>query len=136
MGDLIDRQAAIDAFGLSEKTRKYGGDHSGYDTRMLYEIQDILEELPPAQPDMSEYSDKLWKAAYKRGKAETQQRWIPCSERLPEKYQAVLATLNNGELTYAWRFDVDEWVICEGDRNATTDDILAWMPMPEPYREE
>lgn len=62
--------------------------------------------------------------------------WIPCSERLPEEYQAVLATLNNGELTYAWRFDVDEWVICEGDRNATTDDILAWMPMPEPYKGE
>ena len=65
-----------------------------------------------------------------------EQQWIPCSERLPEEYQAVLATLNNGELTYAWRFDVDEWVICEGDRNATTDDILAWMPMPEPYKGE
>lgn len=48
MGDLIDRQAAIDAFGLSEKTRKYGGDHSGYDTRMLYEIQDTIESLEPA----------------------------------------------------------------------------------------
>ena len=52
MSDLISRQAAIDAFGLSEKTRKYGGDHSGYDTRMLYEIQDILEGLPSAQPDI------------------------------------------------------------------------------------
>ena len=51
MNDLISRQVAIDAFGLSEKTRKYGGDHSGYDTRMLYEIQDILESLPSAQPE-------------------------------------------------------------------------------------
>ena len=49
-GDAISRQAAIDAFGLSEKTRKYGGDHSGYDTMMLYEIQDILENLPPVTP--------------------------------------------------------------------------------------
>ncbi len=48
--DLISRQAAIYAFGLSEKTRKYGGDHSGYDTRMLYEIQDVLEGLPSAEP--------------------------------------------------------------------------------------
>ena len=46
--DAISRQAAIDAFGLSENTRKYGGDHSGYDTMMLYEIQDILEDLPSA----------------------------------------------------------------------------------------
>ena len=47
--DCIRRSDAIDAFGLSEKTRKYGGDHSGYDTMMLYEIQDVLEGLPPAQ---------------------------------------------------------------------------------------
>ena len=48
--DLISRQDATDAFGLSEKTRKYGGDHSGYNTMMLYEIQDVLESLPSA-PD-------------------------------------------------------------------------------------
>ena len=48
--DAISRQAALDAFGLSEKTRKYGGDHSGYDTMMLYEIQNVLESLPPVQP--------------------------------------------------------------------------------------
>ena len=46
--DYIRRQKALDAFGLSEKTRKYGGDHSGYDTRMLYEIQDTIESLEPA----------------------------------------------------------------------------------------
>lgn len=46
MDEYIRRQAALDAFGLSDKTRKYGGDHSGYDTRMLYEIQDTLEDLP------------------------------------------------------------------------------------------
>ena len=57
MSDLIDRQAAIDAFGLSEKTRKYGGDHSGYDTRMLYEIQDTLESLPSAQPEIIRCKD-------------------------------------------------------------------------------
>ena len=48
--DCISRQAVLEAFNLSEKTRKYGGDHSGYDTMMLYEIQDVLENLPPVQP--------------------------------------------------------------------------------------
>lgn len=52
MSDLISRQAALDAFGLSEKTRKYGGDHSGYDTRMLYEIQNTLESIPSAEPEI------------------------------------------------------------------------------------
>jgi len=50
MSDLISRQAALDTFGLSEKTRKYGGDHSGYDTIMLYEVQDAIEALPPVNP--------------------------------------------------------------------------------------
>lgn len=48
--DCISRQAVLDAFNLSEKTRKYGGDHSGYDTMMLYEIQDVIEALPSVQP--------------------------------------------------------------------------------------
>lgn len=48
--DCISRQQALDTFGLSENTRKYGGDHSGYDTIMLYEVQDALEALPSVQP--------------------------------------------------------------------------------------
>ena len=48
--DCISRQAVLDAFGLSEKTRKYGGDHSGYDTMMKYEIQDVIEDLPSVNP--------------------------------------------------------------------------------------
>lgn len=52
--DVISRQAAIDAFGLSEKTRKYGGDHSGYETIMLYEVQDVIENLPPVTPQMKD----------------------------------------------------------------------------------
>ena len=49
-GDCISRQQALDAFCLSEKTRRVGGDRSGYDTMMLYEIQDILEDLPSVKP--------------------------------------------------------------------------------------
>lgn len=62
--DLISRQDAIDAFGLSEKTRKYGGDHSGYDTIMLYEIQDVLESLPSAGPKTGEWIEHEWAEEY------------------------------------------------------------------------
>ena len=55
--DCISRRMALDAFGLSEKTRKYGGDHSGYDTRMLYEIQDALEDLPAVKPEIIRCKD-------------------------------------------------------------------------------
>lgn len=49
MGRLIDADKLLNAFGLSENTRKYGGDHSGYDTRMLYEIQDTIEGAEEAE---------------------------------------------------------------------------------------
>ena len=62
--------------------------------------------------------------------------WFPCSERLPKEDQEVLATTNWGDVTYAWRYDNNKWFIHEGSTNATTDDILAWMPLPDPYREE
>lgn len=48
---------------------------------MMVQVE-TLEGLPSVEPDLSEYSDKLWKAAYERGKAEAQAerktgRWIP-----------------------------------------------------------
>lgn len=67
--DYIRRQKALDAFGLSEKTRKYGGDHSGYDTRMLYEIQDTIESLEPA--DVAPVVHAHWIDGY---------RWQTCSK--------------------------------------------------------
>ena len=44
MGRLIDADKLLNAFGLSENTRKYSGDGSGYNTLMLYEIQDTIED--------------------------------------------------------------------------------------------
>ena len=71
--DCISRQAALDAFGLSEKTRKYGGDYSGYDTMMLYEIQNVLENLPSVTPQSK---TGHWIA----NKAKNYPGWVHCSE--------------------------------------------------------
>ena len=48
MAEYIDRQVALDALGVTKNATKYGGDHSGYDTRMLYEIHDALTGIPAA----------------------------------------------------------------------------------------
>ena len=112
--DCISRRMALDAFGLSENTRKYGGDHSGYDTRMLYEIQDTLEDLPAVKPEM---------------------QWFPCSERLPKEKQSVLVT----DGSVIWVCDIistDEGYKWEDSRGywLDLDEWIAWMPLPEPYR--
>lgn len=73
---------------------------------------------------------------YRKGYEDAKPRWIPCSERLPEINSDVLATLKWGDITYAWRFDDDYWCICEGDSTSTTSEILAWMPLPDPYKRD
>lgn len=62
------------------------------------------------------------------------QRWIPCSERLPEVDESVLVTTEWNDISIAWRIGIDKWFIHEGNTNATTDDLIAWMPLPEPWK--
>ena len=56
-------------------------------------------------------------------------RWIPCSERLPEREGWYLTSL--GDKTYGGA-DVDMY--CKGWVKYGTH-VLAWMPLPEPYKE-
>ncbi|MBD5546930.1 MAG: DUF551 domain-containing protein [Lachnospiraceae bacterium] len=72
--------------------------------------------------------------------------WIPCSERLPEEGQRVLAThdgglnhnlqviehvFKNGEFLGNWDMDTDFKSPTFGQRYMG--DVIAWQPLPEPY---
>lgn len=62
---------------------------------------------------------------------ESEQRWIPCSERLPDNDESVLISNSHG-VTKAWwngRF----WTSIAVKKYKT---VTAWMPLPEPYKEE
>jgi hypothetical protein len=78
--------------------------------------------------------------------------WIPVSERLPEVNQRVLVT-SYGRVCYAMMISADgnsgypvfrlqdslnERVVCETTVHSefTTSRIVAWMPLPEPYKVE
>ena len=75
--DCISRQDAIDAInaylGLSAVSRTI---------QNMTSIQEILEKLPAVDTDLSTFSDKLWKIAYERGKAEGRKKgkWIDKSD--------------------------------------------------------
>ena len=59
-------------------------------------------------------------------------KWIPCSERLPENAMNVIAQFSSGtvtELRYAGNG------IFEGIYEYSTKVIIAWMPLPEPYKQ-
>lgn len=55
--------------------------------------------------------------------------WIPCSERLPEDGEPVLAT--DGNYVYLVEYDAD-LDASFGDM----DGIVAWRPLPDPYHPE
>ena len=146
MSDLIDRYAAIDVVGIDEEIRcemcrnpmhTDRGCDGGctYDEKLYKRIMQILDErikpLPPAQPE---------------------QWWIPCSERLPEIKQHVLLSCY-GRVIYGRMISEDGnsgypvFEICDsvGEKRPivlettvhsefTTSRIIAWMPLPEPYK--
>ena len=130
MNDLISRQAAIDAL---EKVAelfpwRVPGNRDTYDryneawNDAIGRAEIEIEELPSAQPEP---------------------HWIPCSERLPEVYKDVLI---------CWDFKGNREVLIgnmysDGTFHGYDDEYLthngrkyrkavAWMPLPEPYREE
>lgn len=77
-----------------------------------------------------------WKKQYfelVEREAGADQGWIPCSERLPENAMNVIAQFSDGtvtELRYAGNG------IFEGIYEYSTRVIIAWMPLPEPYKED
>lgn len=58
-------------------------------------------------------------------------QWIPCSERLPEERQKVLVTL---ETFTGVRFVRMDWIKDGNWWLWNSDNVTAWMPLPEPYK--
>ena len=76
--------------------------------------------------------------------------WFPVDERLPEENKRYLVTFKVGEDTWVstseYRNDLQKtkeywgekergWVFYDMERGYIDDDgIIAWMPLPEPYK--
>ena len=60
-------------------------------------------------------------------------QWIPCSERLPENNTDVIVCFYSGTVT-----EMRYWGngIFQGIYEHTTKVIIAWMPLPKPYKGE
>ena len=88
------------------------------------------------------YDRKQYEKGYEDGKAEMQ--WIPCSERLPERFKVVVASIRaeTGYIKKPYLWDVCKAYVCgdgswETSLTGTRDLVVeAWMPLPEPYKEE
>lgn len=159
--DLISREAAIEAIA-KQMPRSYTPDGSHPADEEIFKAQEIyvdciesIEILPAVQPDLSGYSDRLWKSAYERGKAEAQpeEDWTLCSKRLPEEHEWI------GTKTFGTTISDEVYVTFESQKGErftkhlnfqngkvssfTQREIdvfykdavpIAWMPLPEPYK--
>jgi len=70
--------------------------------------------------------------------------WIPVSESLPKEYGEYICTMSNGDVQECGFVPSGEkglitgWSTCEADGFKKLDyqDVIAWMPLPEPYKEK
>ena len=110
--DTISRQAALDAIKKLEKPAPTAQHLSA-----IFDCEDTIEALPSAQPE---------------------QRWIPCSERLPEGITQVIIQTNGEaihEAIYMGKDDYGHYVWKRPDNEIYWDEeVVAWMPLPTPYQ--
>lgn len=106
--------------------------------------ESIIENAPIVQPkyfppceDCNKKMEEI-RQAYDKMKAmeRPHDKWIPVSERLPDLYEVVLVTDETGYVfEYERRISDDEGNVCE-EWSFLGRKIIAWMPLPEPYRKE
>lgn len=67
------------------------------------------------------------------------QQWIPCSERLPSRQENVIVTIYDDHGDTPWEYTTNAWHI-DGvwiaDNDIVCGSVIAWMPLPEPWKGE
>lgn len=126
MDDLISRNALLKDMGLTDAV-KYGNkdaeqQYRSYSTWMSYEIADSIWDAPAVN------------------------RWIPCSERLPElkkdhESDCVLCYCDTGAYAFSTLQENFFGQVCfacekEDDYYHSIGKVIAWMPLPEPPESE
>lgn len=128
MANLISRQEALKAVGVNS--------WAGF----------RINALPSAQPEIKciakiMLTEEQVQEAFEKAKkeilvAQSEPKWIPVSERYPEPDERVLVT--DGYCYYVWdcmsnRAEGYFWEDESGYYHNKYD-VVAWMPLPEPYK--
>lgn len=105
VGDLISREA----MSYAVNTIRMSKNETCYS--FYQKVLDVLSKLPSAQPEPP---------------------WIPCSERLPEMPGWYL--ISKIDDVFDAYFSCDEgWEIEAFEEFRPVENVIAWMPKPEPY---
>lgn len=63
-------------------------------------------------------------------------RWIPCKERLPELDEICLVTEKDGSIRHCYFDSIDPVLFATVEEGMYVKNVVAWMPLPEPYEGE
>ena len=161
MTDAISRQAAIDVLG---ELATFTEDWSCHTWMYTDDVYNAIKQLPPIKPEitheqaidylhstgwMQEHDRQMMLDGVHRLTAQPEPHWIPVTERLPKEKDAgilkKLGTSKRSEYVLATVEVKDERMTvtaCTYDgkwdwnmKYAFPDyKIIAWMPLPEPYK--
>lgn len=120
MSDLIKREDAIKA--INARSNWYQVTCNGKQIAVMLmakDVNEILEKVPSVDRPQGE--------------------WIPCSERLPRPYTEVLVCDECGWVSLGSYRPCDVTEKDSGWSTLTsiklpTDEVLAWMPLPKPWK--
>ena len=126
-------------------------------------IKQAVGELKAMKKHIEPYMSVVGVVAYDMAiKALGQTRWIPVSERLPEDIKPVIITWKNTDPEPYYQYIVGKHFIgtahykngkwfwyssttedllaeygrCDSEEFDEAIEVIAWMPLPEPYKEE
>lgn len=148
MADLIDRQASIDVIHEVMQSFFCGA-----------EDNDVISDTEKLMLTINKVICEKKIKALPSADVQPKQRWIPCSERLPEDIRPVIVTWKNTDPASYYQYIVGKHftgTACYKNGkwywySSTTEDMLseygrydseefdeaieciAWMPLPEPY---
>lgn len=132
--DCVSREQAL-------KELKESAEHHANDSReevLLRRDRDIIRALPPVTPTHIETVTEFADRCRECGKQKT--KWIPVSEKLPENKTYVLTTIKVPNRIVHTRSGWYEGGFFHNDNGdvwrATDREVIAWMPLPEPYKAE
>jgi len=103
---------------------------------------DCLEQLVTDIPQLKLYAQKVADAIGNLSPVEPQEpKWIPVLERSPEKsgkYLAYIINKKDNKLQYIMTCEylVDGYWHWFPDDECASDNVIAWMPLPEPYKSQ
>lgn len=145
MSDLISRHAAIDAIWNTEQHDLKSTATYNRRLKQLIKIINVVAKLPSAQQNACKYwDDESNFCSLNRPSAQPEPQWIPCSERLPEEQKKVywICTDSGYQCTCRWTNVNHIWTDLTTDWHWHIGDVpqfskvVAWMPLPEPWKGE